>query len=400
MITLKVPEAMHEKISSCLATFKFAENTRDDIAVFQDFNTKNDYGIPSGVKLESVDKVYPCAVPDLGCGFRILKIEGIQKSDLLNNVAIMSRIEKYLKTCDNGFNDYMHLDVTLMARQGHLYMRQFFQESREAYYDKSGCFEINSGHEMNEAIFTERDLNQLIKTYQGHFLEILEPISGERCIYFLIHTGSFTVADRFKQFYYPKMAKISFDNKWATKSEILNETFYVDKSHDIVTQYYNDAKMLMNFAVAYRDLVEIKLVEILKKELEMPFKATLLSDVLHTKIAINGQGVIHQRGVQELVSPYRPYIISGNASVASMLFFSNSKQYASHGIQTNVNLLPEAIEGVEHLISKACVDQNQAQLYKEASGAKCVYDYYLAQHCTLIDYLLPFYTFKQGADHE
>ena len=124
MITLKVPEAMHDKISNCLATFKFSENTSDDITVFQDFNTKNDYGIPSGVKLESVDKVYPCAVPDLGCGFRVIKMDGIQKSDLLNNEALMAQIEKYLKTCNNGSDD-MHLDVALMARQGHLYMRQF-----------------------------------------------------------------------------------------------------------------------------------------------------------------------------------------------------------------------------------------------------------------------------------
>ena len=399
MITLKVPEAMHDKISNCLATFKFSENTSDDITVFQDFNTKNDYGIPSGVKLESVDKVYPCAVPDLGCGFRVIKMDGIQKSDLLNNEALMAQIEKYLKTCNNGSDD-MHLDVALMARQGHLYMRQFFHESREAYYDNSGCFEIGSGHETNTEIFTEQDLNLMIKTYQGHFLEILEPRSGERCVYLLIHTGSFTLADRFKQFYYPKMAKISYENNWASKSEILNETFFVHKSHDIIFQYYNDAKMLMNFAVAYRDLVEIKLLEILKRELEMPFKATLLSDVLHTKITINAQGVIHQRGVQELISPYRPYIISGNASVASMLFFSNSKQYASHGIQTDMKLLPSDLEDADYLISNEQVDENRSQLDTQASGAKCVYDYYLAQSCTLIDYLLPFYTFKHGADHE
>ena len=107
-------------------------------------------------------------------------------------------------------------------------------------------------------------------------------------------------------------------------------------------------------------------------------------------------------GVQTCALPisYRPYIISGNASVASMLFFSNSKQYASHGIQTDMKLLPSDLEDADYLISNEQVDENRSQLDTQASGAKCVYDYYLAQSCTLIDYLLPFYTFKHGADHE
>ena len=394
MIEYDAPEEVIRAVNkSCTQEFTGISENGSKVSVFLDYIQKRKNTISSGVVIETKNDIYPCALPDVGCGFRLVKCNGISAKTLLKNKNIINRID-----------DFLHgkMDVNLIPNQvvlnkmlyeGHNCTASLFDNKREKAYENHGYYKISKGHIFNSKIYPDKNLLKKFNNYQGHFFEISYAEEEEECIYFFIHCGSFDLATRYMDYYYPLLAKEAFINRWSSKEEIIQGKFHIPKDSEIAIKYYNDIKCLMNFAVAYRDLVEYNITKILNEETKKKLCVELLSDYIHTKLSI-GDTVIHQRGIQKLKNDdEKTYILSGEHGIASMLFKINQDGFFSHGVQTKYQIFENAVSD-ERLISKAIKKIDDDTVKRTRSVRKC-FDYYLSKPEVSLDkYIYPFYSYK------
>lgn len=398
MIYYDMPDSMKKVITPLTDDLLIIDSEDNEITIYQDFVEKHKIGIPSGVMIKSKSKIYPCAVPDVGCGFRVVKFEGVSKEDFLKNEQLINKINQFLNgKTEKDLIKGKQITVESMLRQGYYATAHIFSEERSQRYENKGVFHIDTNHKHKKEIFPAEKPTSLFNKYQGHFLEFLEPINNKtESVYLLIHTGSFILAENLKSYYYPLLAKLSYTNKWSNEQEVLSGKFGILKNCDIVTEYYNDIKLIMNFSIAYRDLIEYCLEEIIKNELGKEIHSVVLSDYNHTKLDIAQEYVIHQRGIQFLnQSKDTQYVISGNYGIGSLLFMTSKDQFFSHGVQIDINLCPEYLPESRKLFSKELYMNNEAlKMLKQSSLAQIAYDFYLSKNTIFVDYLIPFYSFK------
>lgn len=396
MILYDVPSEIYQSVNELSKELMLIDNKDNQITLFPDFIIKR--GFPSGIVIKAKNKIYPCAIPDIGCGFRVVKIKGMSKEDFLGNKNLINKIDIFL----SGKGQANIIDnelVTLeeMLRFGHICTNHLFLDKRISKYEDSGCFNVDDSHEFKEDIFPLIENISIFNSYQGHFLEFLEPLynTNKEC-YLLIHTGSFILADNFNMYYYPLLAEMSYVNDWSSEIEVRIGKFNIPRDAEIIEEYYNDVKALMNFSVSYRDLIERKLFDIINEEMKEKINMVLLSDYFHTKLDISDEYITHQRGIQQLVrSDELEYIISGNFGIASLLFKSNIDAPFSHGVPVDTSLYNIEDMKADYLLSSTLIKEEEREKHlKSANLAQLVYHYYLKKDITFVNYLIPFYSFK------
>lgn len=396
MISYDVPEKILDKVKILAKDLEMINTDDNEIKIFPDFNLKNKVGFPSGIKIKSKNKIYPCAIPDVGCGFRIIRINGISKEEFLNNSSLVNKIDRFLQGVEKVI-DNDSIKISDMLRFGQKSTSHLFIEDRINKYEDKGYYKLDDNHTFKEVIFPLDKNADIFNSYQGHFLEFLEPQNNEKkeC-YLLIHTGSFILAKNFNKYYYPILSEMSYVNGWSNEEEVISGKFHIPKEASIFREYFNDVLALMNFSVSYRDLIESKIINIIKEKNKKNLDIVLLSDCFHTKLSINGNYILHQRGIQMLKkSDCLEYIISGNFGIASLLFKSTIDGAFSHGVPVDTSLYDIEIENIEHLLSPILIKDHERHLhFKKSSLAQLVYDYYLRKGIEFVHYLLPFYSFK------
>lgn len=394
MINYDAPKEIVSKIET-ISMEELANISEDNkVTVFLDYIQKRKNTISSGVVIETESEIYPCALPDIGCGFRVVKCIGISAEDMLKKTNILKRIDDFLhgKTDVKMIPGLSYFDQ--MLYEGHKFTASLFPEKRSEIYEENGSYSIPKGHVLNESIYPDDELLNKFNFYQGHFLEIAYTETEKDCIYLFIHCGSFDLATRYMDYYYPLLAKEAYRNKWSSKEEIIQGRFHIPKDAEIAVKYYNDIKCLMNFAVAYRDLVEYHITKIIEEEIGSELRIEPLSDYIHTKLTV-GDSVIHQRGIQKLEkSSQRTYIISGEYGIASMLFKTDRNGYFSHGVQADSSIFKDDAAD-RRLISKIVESEEIEDVIEKTRGVRKCYDYYLSKPgVNLEKYIYPFYSYK------
>ena len=123
MISYNGPESMRSIIlSKCKRLYSLNEK---NVMVFQDYCEKRENTIGSGVVIESEGYIYPCAIPDVGCGFHLCKIDGIRKKDIQNNKRLYDKMIGLYRGEDKIFSSGK-FSVIEMCKKGHLYTKVFF----------------------------------------------------------------------------------------------------------------------------------------------------------------------------------------------------------------------------------------------------------------------------------
>lgn len=347
MVKYKGPEKLREGI--LVQCEKLHLLNEENIIVFQDYCEKRTNTIGSGVVIESKGNIYPCAIPDVGCGYHLCRIQGIKRHDIQNNEILLSKLKEAYCGKDKKFSSHK-FSVVEMCEKGHQYTKSFFSDNREQKYENVKV----SLHKSISELFTTHECSEDLDQYQGHFFEFLEDKNTN--IYLLIHSGSWVLADQIMRKYWIPMARESYINGWSTKDNVINGYFKIPikGTNALFPEYYNDILSLYNFTIAYRDIIEQEITEILKEVFNREVFLHLESDYSHTKLLIDDNNIIHQRGVQYLRGDGETrYIMCGTQSTSSLMFSINKDDYFSHGI-------PENIEGSDNI----CFDYTMKRVIK------------------------------------
>lgn len=398
MIKYEVPSILRDKITLASGDINMIDRKENDITIFPDYVSKRTNTIASGVVIKSADSIYPCAVPDLGCSFHIVELEGICEDDLKQCPILFEQLDRLLSGEMAPLFNADKLDtVRDMIVNGHNSTSYIFEENRIKHYENNGKYEIDSTVPLSATIFPTVDNVCELNRYQGHFMEIL--VSSDENnpkVYLLIHSGCHTLADRFMLHYYPMFAKLSYKNRWSNKEQVISGKFRVPVDSGYERTYFNDVNGLMNFAIAYRDIIEYSVVKLMKEILDKDIKAKLLSDYAHTKVSWSKSGVIHQRGIQYLKAGYdNIYLMSGFYGVKSMLFTVENDGFFSHGSQSKPEFSEDGMCDADEMIAYQFLNNIVSDTtVKQARLAKTCYDYCLSKKARAVDYLRPVYSFK------
>lgn len=398
MIKYDVPKILLDKIILASADINMIDREKNDITIFPDYVNKRTNTIASGVVIKSVDSIYPCAVPDLGCSFHIVELEGICEDDLKQSPLLLEQLDKFLLGETDTLFSADKLDtIRDMIVNGHNSTSYMFEENRKIRYENNGKYKIDSTLPLSATIFPTEDNVCELNKYQGHFMEIL--VSSDENnpkVYLLIHSGCHMLADRFMMHYYPMFAKLSYKNGWSNNEQVISGKFRVPVDSGYERIYFNDVNGVMNFAIAYRDIIEYSVVELMKKTLCKDIKAKLLSDYAHTKVSLSESGVIHQRGIQFLEGGYdNIYLMSGFYGVKSMLFTVENDGFFSHGSQSKTEFAEDNIYGADEMIAHEFLNSKVNEMtVKQAQLARTCYDYCISKKARVVDYLRPIYSFK------
>lgn len=339
MVTYKGPEKMRNAIlSKCKDLFLLNEI---NVMVFQDYCEKRINTIGSGVVIESGENLYPCAIPDIGCGFHLCRVVGIEGGDILNSKLLYKKIIGLFQGENKIFTRGKY-SINEMCRSGHAYTKALFYDNRENKYEDVKAILRNPISNLFRELETCKDLN----CYQGHFFEFLEDEIGN--VFLLIHSGSWVLADQIIKKYWMAMARESYKRKWSGKEEILKGFFKIpiEKMEELFPEYYNDVLSLYNFTIAYRDIIEHELTEAFNDVFKGNVSFQLESDYSHTRLRItDNEKVIHQRGVQYLKGDgVTRYIMCGTQTKPSLMFVINHDDYFSHGVPEEPESHQECLE--------------------------------------------------------
>ena len=398
MINYKIPEILRGKIALASDDIRMIDREENIITIFPDYVSKRTNTIASGVVIESTDSIYPCAVPDLGCSFHVVELEGLFEDDLKQCPHLFSQLDLLLSGKATPLFDANKLVAFQdMILYGHDCTAHLFEENRGHQYENGGRYEIDGSLPFSNSIFPKETERKELNEYQGHFMEIL--VSSDRKqskVYLLIHSGCHLLAERFKLYYYPLFAKMSYKNHWSNKEQVISGKFRVPIDSGYEKDYFNNVNGLLNFTIAYRDIVEHAVVELIRKTVKKEFKAKLLSDYSHTKISLTESGVIHQRGIQYLESKRdNLYVMSGFYGVKSMLFSVETDGFYSHGSQANIEYLHDDVPDANEMVAYEFLNDAVSEvMLKQAKLAKLCYDFCLSLNGTAVDFLRPVYSFK------
>ncbi|MEG0793505.1 MAG: hypothetical protein RSD97_08920 [Lachnospiraceae bacterium] len=332
MIKYKGPEKLRDEILDKCG--KLVSLDEVNIMIFQDYCEKRTNTIGSGVVIESESNIYPCAIPDVGCGFHLCRIEGIRRNDIKNNKILYDKMMELYYGEKKNFSSGK-FSLIEMCEKGHLYAKSSFDDDRKSKYEE----EKVALQKPISSLFRNCNCCGDLDQYQGHFFEFLE--DDNQNIYLLIHSGSWVLADRIMKKYWMPMARESYKKGWSVKENIINGHFRIpiEGMHTLFPEYYNDILSLYNFTIAYRDVIEKEISDIFNEVFGKMISFCLESDYSHTKLWIaDDNKVIHQRGVQHLRGDgITRYIMCGTQSSPSLIFTLDRDEFFSHGISEEIH---------------------------------------------------------------
>lgn len=309
----------------------------EQVVVFPELANKK-IGLPNGTMIQSKKHIYPFAVPDPGCGYRII-LTNLYTSDLtdykiniLNELVdkngLYNRIrENKLKTIDfeklwrNGINSLEEIDESIFVRKDiPVFSNNIHEElspnEKEEYMDNfalSGSPFLEFRYADNNFSLNEVSIkrNQIIIVIHLGTLVGKKVISGKYLESSILNTLRYGIYD---------------------ESDIYKQLFFLDYDSEIGKNYLDFVNFMINYAYASRQVSSTILNRFLDVILKKKVEFKLISDLTHSSISRRDSKIYHARGLQITSKKNYPLLIGGETNTHSYLVFSKSENiYISHG---------------------------------------------------------------------
>ncbi|WP_368739973.1 RtcB family protein [Enterococcus casseliflavus] len=309
----------------------------EQVVVFPELANKK-IGLPNGTMIQSKKHIYPFAVPDPGCGYRIIltnlytcdltdyKINIL--NELVDKNGLYNRIrENKLKTIDfeklwrNGINSLEEIDESIFVREDiPVFSNNIHEElspnEKEEYMDNfalSGSPFLEFRYADNNFSLNEVSIkrNQIIVVIHLGTLVGKKVISGKYLESSILNTLRYGIYD---------------------ESDIYKQLFFLDYDSEIGKNYLDFVNFMINYAYASRQVSSTILNRFLDVILKKKVEFKLISDLTHSSISRRDSKIYHARGLQITSKKNYPLLIGGETNTHSYLVFSKSENiYISHG---------------------------------------------------------------------
>ncbi|WP_339317094.1 RtcB family protein [Paenibacillus sp. FSL R10-2734] len=370
----------YERIKEFVYNLSESSNIVLPIDVYPDAYLKS-WGFPSGIKLVSEKNglIFPAAVPDIGCGFRIIKTN-LFKSNIGKTTAenILELLEVYAgKLSQSRFDRVKGLDINKILEEGVHYLIKLgignetdLMRMRKSNNTSEACLLISDSE--------KEELKKYFGVCAGHFLEIriveeiLEPeisnelqLSKDQLI-IIIHAGAMSGKTILLENYYYSAVDFVIQNRLFEVEKVEKGLFGIPINSEAGLQYLQAASALINYSHASRHYAHYLIEELFKEYVHTDSKFELISDICHSKVeVIENEKVLHARGLQTLypsqhintLSPFKKSgdigLLAGEKGTNSHLVAVNPKiksmdYQCSHGTgkylnHTRINDLPNKV---------------------------------------------------------
>lgn len=309
----------------------------EQVVVFPELTNKR-VGLPNGTVIQSQKHIYPFAVPDPGCGYRII-LTNLYKNDLtdyridiLNELVdengLYNRIrKKRLQTIDfeqlwkKGINSLDDIDdLTLVCKDVPMFSNNIHEElsqnEKEEYINNFAL----AGSPFLEFRYADDDfvLNEV-------------PVKKNQVI-INIHLGTLVGKKVISGKYLESSILNTLKHGIYNESEIKKQLFFLDYESEMGKSYLDFVNFMINYAYASRQVSSSILNSFLNDILNKKVNFKLISDLTHSSISRRNNKIYHARGLQITSKKNYPLLIGGETNTHSYLVFSKSENiYISHG---------------------------------------------------------------------
>lgn len=304
----------------------------DAVRVLPDFRLREPgIGFPVGVSIRSI-RFHPTAVCDWGDGFRVATIEGISADEMVTHAqSLVGALHDTLGAQSRFREQAMsEIDIREVFSSGIQALdHTFLRESDIAAMEEGGWFPGGSisGLPQELRIVARESLVRLDRS--GHFLEILlqgesdaERASEKRVPVLFLHTGSIEAGEGFLN-YSIELGRHAALREGIDDIDSIRTGFWgLDTTRGLGSQFLANALGLTNYGFVRRLVLHRAFEVAASSVFRRPVRARLLSDVVHSAVRVDGDGLLHQQGVQISRSnrPCLPMLLSGAPRVNSFLF--------------------------------------------------------------------------------
>lgn len=309
----------------------------EQVEIFPELAKKR-LGLPNGTVIQAQKHIYPFAVPDPGCGYRII-LTNLYTDDLIdykNNIlnelvdenGLYNRIrKKKLQTIDfeklwkNGINSLEEIDESTLAREdipifSNNIHEELSQNEKKEYMDNFAL----AGSPFLEFRYADNNF-------------ILNEVSVKRKqIMIIIHLGTLVGKKVISGKYLESSILNTLRYGIYDESDINKQLFFLDYDSEIGRNYLDFVNFMINYAYASRQVSSIILNRFLDVILKKKVEFKLMSDLTHSSISRRDSKIYHARGLQITSKKSYPLLIGGETNTHSYLAFSKSENiYISHG---------------------------------------------------------------------
>ncbi|MBG9783146.1 hypothetical protein ABD70_04485 [Alkalihalobacillus lehensis] len=333
---------------------RLSKYTENNINIYPDSHQKN-WGFPSGISLKSSKNgyIFPGAVPDLGCGFRVVKTNIYRKEvnkdksyELLEALELqtgyMSRIRKEKvatldieKILTEGpryiINDCKigTLDDLLYARELHSNINAHLEVSDEDKESLLEYFGICAGHFLEV-----RYVDEIIDRKTASKLNLEE---GQLII--IIHSGITHGKKIMFENYFNYAIDEAVNNPEFELDDIYEGIFGMKINSDNGYKFLQASSALKNYGYASRLYAQYSIQDVFSAILDKSISLDVISDICHSKIQPFGdEGVLHARGLQSLFPKGHNKVMKRYREIGDIGLLAGEKGTHSTLIKANKNI--------------------------------------------------------------
>ncbi|AER15036.1 hypothetical protein F6O75_00775 [Streptococcus suis] len=304
-----------------------------NIEVYPDIAFKS-LGFPNGTLLQSKKHIYPFAVPDPGCGYRIIltnlllkDVQHLKKQLLYDLLDTQGRYELFRQ------KEFSKIDFEQVINKGVYYFKNIDyildlpQPINMLKIDLSDCdkYELFDffgipGSPFLEFRYSDRDIK----------VNELEIRKGQ--IFIIIHLGTIVGKKLLNRKFLENAINNTLNENIYSFEEIQKYFMYIDVESEIGEQYLDFINFMIHFAYCSREISTSILKNCLEDILNFKVEFKILSDLTHSSIKVRGGLISHARGLQYISNIEKPILIGGNTNSKSILAYPiNNNSFISHG---------------------------------------------------------------------
>lgn len=355
-----VPASLEERLHR-VATHPGVLNGVD---VLPDLRPMDEHlGFPIGIAFES-ERFHPTAVTDCGDGFRIAAVSGVTARDIEGKPALLESLQEELSgdtSSSRRIAASLNIDDLFAAGLAGL-ERTRWRDAHPSRVEHVGRVE---GADPSAIPAPIRELAQRCLTWHGqagHFIEVLAlcdhadttELTGDEPIVVMLHTGSIEVGLEFLRWAVFTGASAAIHEGLDSPDSVDDGLWGVDITRPVGRRLLAGALGFVNYSFARRAVLQHLAQLAFQSAFGADCQLTLLSDIMHTGVSVQGDGLLHQHGVQRLmpVTARVPLGIAGAPGVASYLLEPSGDAptpWCSHGkaeLGDAAQFIREAAKGI------------------------------------------------------
>lgn len=324
------------------------------ITIFPDAVVKS-WGFPSGIilKVDAQGLLFPVAVADLGCGFRLIKTN-IYRGDLNRGIGklLSEKLDKYAgEASEYRKNLARQLNLTAIFQRGVEYLLQDVQvglKTDPARIQNGGHF---ADAEIDIDPEDERNMLEDFGRCAGHFFEaryVGEIYDRGVADYYdlhedqvvlVIHAGSMSGRDAIVKNYFPAAIEYTLNHLETTVELLEQGLFGVPWQSAEGQRYLQAVRAIFNYSYAGRHFAQPLILKAFREVFGEWVEFELLTDICHSKLEVWGEGsLVHLRGLQNIYPAGHEQALPFCKSTGDLALIGGQKGMSSHLVIPTENI--------------------------------------------------------------